>query len=197
MVPYVEPLDLAHVESGMAGEAAQYLFRMWRENNGILVQDQRLNRLSPQLMTLKPEALPGDVPEISFLGGDTPFRRYFPEAGSEDSQPTSLLPEGYRSGIAQGYHAAIAGEPWYDLQRTGGALGEGKPDLLLERLILRFRTNGGYERLFCLTTERRSCGRSIQSDRRRHLLNFQRKSGWHPAYQAAAVPSEWHETPPV
>lgn len=187
MAPFVEPLDLADIETGAAGREAQYLFRMWREHEGLLIQDERLTMLASRLMTLRPNADAGDVPAISFLGKNTPFRKYFPEADSGGLQPTSLLPSSYKQSIAHGYHAAINGEPWYDLQRTGSALGEDKPDLLIDRFILKFRTHAGFERLFCLTTERHSCERSSQSNRRYHQLSFQQKSDWHPAYQAAAA----------
>ncbi len=197
MAPYVEPLDLADIETGAAGLEAQYLFRTWRENEGLLIQDERLTKLASRLMTLRPTAEAGDVPPISFLGKETPFRKYFPEADSGGLQPTSLLPASYKKSIAHGYHAAINGEPWYDLQRTGSALGEDKPDLLIDRFILLFRTNAGFERLFCLTTERHSCERSTQSNRRYHQLSFRQKSSWHPAYQAKAVPSELHGMRPL
>lgn len=197
MDPYVDRLSLKDVETGAAGREAQYLFRMWRENNGLLIQDEKLTRLSPQLMTLRTSARPDDVPQIAFLGRQTPFRRYFPEADLCETQPTALLPDGYRRGISEGYHAAIENEPWYDIQRTAGALGEGKPDLLLERLILRFRTAAGFSELFCLITERRCFQRSTLSDRRYHLLNFQRKLGWHPAYQAEVPAIGLRETRPL
>lgn len=197
METYVEPLNLSAIEAGAAGDTARYLFRMWRENEGVLVQDDKLTLISPQLMTLTPQAEEGDVPQISFLGRLTPFRKYFPEADSSGMQPTTLLPESYRNSVAHGYQVAINGEPWYDLQRTGEALGANRPDIMIERLILKFRTNAGFERLFCLTTERRSFERSALSGRRYHLLNFQRKLSWHPAYQAAAAPTAAPRTQPA
>lgn len=159
MVFFVEKLDLSRIESGEAGDGAQFMYRFWLRNEGHMNRDSGMTHLSRQLMLFQPEYIPGDVPPVGLIGKDTTFRRYIPTT----NEPTSL-PLEYRSMMAPGYHAAIAGEPWFDIQRTGQMMGEGTPDLILERLILPFRTAAGFERLFCLLTLREEVSRSGRSD---------------------------------
>ncbi|TWI90279.1 hypothetical protein JM93_01259 [Roseibium hamelinense] len=163
MTAFVEPLNIARVERGEAGEEAQFLFRTWRENGGIIMPSSQMNYLSPKLMLFVPDQSQNDVPKTTFVGRQTTLRRFFPEA-AEAAHPTRCLPIDYRQRQASGYSAAIAGEPWYDIQRTGDLLGRGAPDLTLERLILKFGTSAGFERLFCLI-------RVVTEHQRRDLSN--------------------------
>ncbi len=144
---FVEPLPLSHIESGAAGDEARYLYRYWREHKGVVKQDKGLTRLSRKLMLFRPKLVEGDVPPSTMIGKDTTFRRFFPATVAAYE-----LPAKYRTRVADGYHKAINGEPAFDIQRTGSLMGEGTPDLVLERLILRFETPGGFVRLFCLMT---------------------------------------------
>ncbi len=145
MDTFVEQLPLSRVEAGNAGEEAQYMLKFWRRQNGFMARDSGMNQVSKKLMLFRPELIREDVPPATLIGRDTTFRKYFPFR----EQPTEL-PLSYRQWIAHGYHAAIAGEPWYDIQRTGSMMGDDTPDLVLERLILQFKTAGGFDRLFCL-----------------------------------------------
>lgn len=145
MNSFVKKLSLDRVESGAAGDEAQFLYKFWRQNEGFYLQDSQVTHLSKKLMLFRPDLVPDDVPPVTLIGKDSTFRNYLPPS----DQPTSL-PLDYRRKVAPGYHAAIRGEPWYDIQRTGDMMGEGTPDLTLERLVLKFQTPGGFERIFCL-----------------------------------------------
>lgn len=152
MQAFVERQDIRLVEDGLAGDEAQFLFRTWRENKGVIVRNRGMSQLSTRLLLLKPHAKSGDVPPVTFMGKDSTFRRFFPQAAFSERPPTSFLPRAYKQGVADGYHAVLQGDVWYDTQRTGTLLGDGVPDLTLDRLILSFRTEAGFERLFCLMT---------------------------------------------
>jgi len=184
---FVEPLPLSRVETGEAGEEARFMLRFWKENNGIITRDKSMTWLSRQLMMFLPEFVQDDVPPSTFIGKDTTFRRYFPnrEAAAE-------LPKSYRSKVARGYHAAVAKEPWYDIQRTGALMGPGTPDLVLERLILNFRTPAGFERVFCLMRLVEDCTRSGLSDPERHPVRFRQETGHCRSGWAHRMPSAPH-----
>ena len=77
---FVEPLPLSNVESGLAGERAQFLLNTWKDNSGVMIRDSRMTKLSPWLLLTLPSAEPGDVPKITFAGNQTTFRRFFPHA---------------------------------------------------------------------------------------------------------------------
>lgn len=178
MDDFVEPLPLSRVESGMAGEEAQYLLRFWHQNEGYMQLDSGMNWISRKLMMFLPEHIVDDVPPATMIGKESTFKRYFPET----DRPTAL-PKDYRRSVAHGYHAAIHREPWYDIQRTGLRMGPGTPDLVLERLILPFWSKGGFDRVFCLMTLVEDCAGSRQSDPERHHVHFQPgkvsyQSGW-------------------
>lgn len=145
MDTFVEPISLSNVESGGAGEDAHYMLQLWRQNNGIISRDKRMNWISRKLMMFLPEHVEGDVPPATFIGKDSTFKRYFPQT----DHPMEL-PKLYRQKVAHGYQVALQGEPWHDIQKTGELMGKGTPDLTLERLILKFRTSAGFERIFCL-----------------------------------------------
>lgn len=193
---FVEPLPFSLIENGLAGEKTQFLFKTWRENEGIIVQDSRMTQLSPYLLMTLPTAEPGDVPPLTFVGKHSTFRRFFPQALDPETPrpPTSFLPSVYRQGVADAYQIAMEGEPRFDIQRTGNKLGEGVPDMTLQRLLVKFRTSAGFTRIFCLMTLLEVHSRSYQSDRTHRQLCSQQKSDWHPAYQAAAQPSSVHES---
>jgi len=195
---FVEPLPFSLIENGLAGDKTEFLFRTWRDNKGIIVQDSRMTRLSPYLLMTLPSADPGDVPPLTFAGKHSTFRRFFPQAMEPEAPrpPTSFLPSVYRKGVADGYRIAMEGEPWFDIQRTGDRLGEGVPDMTLQRLLVKFRTSAGFTRIFCLMTLLEVHSRSYRSDRTRRLPNSQQKSDWHPAYQARVQPSSMHGNEP-
>ena len=188
---FVEPLSLAMVENGLAGDMEQFLYKTWRENNGIIARETPLSRLSPYLLMTAVHAETGDVPQVTFAGHKSTFRRFFPEAleNREVKSPISYLPEEYRRGVADAYPVAFAGEPWFDFQRTGRRLGDGVPDMTLQRLLLKFTTAGGHERVFCLIKLLATHQRSGRSDRTRRLRSYQRISGWRPGSRAKALPS--------
>lgn len=179
MDTFVEPLPLSNIERGLAGEEARYLYDFWRQNNGIMEDDPGVTRLAPKLMLFRPMFVARDVPPSTLIGRDTTFRKYFPTR-SEAAE----FPEAYRRKIAHGYHAALDNEPWFDVQKTGSLMGEGTPDLILERLILKFRTRGGFERLFCLMTLVEDISRSRLSDPSHHHGHFQPGTG---CYQSGLV----------
>lgn len=191
---FVEPLPFSLIENGLAGEKTQFLFETWRENRGLMAQDSRMTQLSPWLLLTQPTAVPGDVPQLTFIGKNSTFRRFFPQALEPEvpRPPTSFLPQDYRKGVAEAYQIVMAGEPWFDVQRTGDRLGDGVPDMTLQRLLVKFRTKAGFNRIFCLMTLLEVHSRSFRSDRTRHRQYSQQGSGWHPAYQAAARPSLAH-----
>jgi hypothetical protein len=191
---FVEPLPLSNVESGLAGERAQFLLNTWKDNSGVMIRDSRMTKLSPWLLLTLPSAEPGDVPKITFAGNQTTFRRFFPHAlDPEAPKPaTSFLPEVYRKGVADAYQTAIAGEPWLDIQRTGNRLGAGVPDMTLQRLLVRFETRSGIVRIFCLMELLEIHEQRDLSDHTRHPHYCPQKSGWHPAYQAMALPNSGH-----
>ncbi|WP_417670730.1 hypothetical protein [Roseibium sp.] len=173
---FVEPLSLSDIEAGTAGDEAQFLLRFWHRNEGFMTRDSSMSYLSRKLIMTRPTASETDVPEITFLGKDSTFRRFVPES-MRSQNPTRLLPADYRATVAQGYQEALAGAPWYDVQRTGSLLGDGRPDLTLERLILPFKTGTGLKRLFCLMMLRDLRQQSDQSDHTRHLQYSPRGSG--------------------
>ncbi|MEJ8474759.1 hypothetical protein V6575_11745 [Roseibium sp. H3510] len=176
MTAFVERLDASMIEMGAADEASRTLFTMWRRNEGLLEQGTTLNAISPRLILLPPTALENDVPNIGFMGKETLFAKYYPETTTQPTAyPTSLLAQDYKKLISVGYHAAISGEPWYDIIGTGALLGFGRPELIYERIILPFRTKSGYRRLFCLTIERDVAQQRALPDRKHHVLNFPQK----------------------
>lgn len=197
MQAFVERLNIGNVENGFAGDEAQFLFRTWRENDGFIVRNRGMSELSTKLLLLKPQAKSGDVPPVVFMGKNTTFRRFFPQAAFSERPPTSFLPREYRQGVAEGYHAVLQGEVWYDTQRTGTLLGDGVPDLTLDRLILNFRTETGSRRLFCLMTLQEVHQQFVQSDRKHRRRNFPPELSSHPAYQARAQPTGSHGNAPV
>lgn len=192
---FVEPLPLSNVESGLAGERAQFLLNTWKENRGVMIRDSRMTKLSPWLLLTLPSANPGDVPTITFAGKETTFRRFFPHALDPEAQKpaTSFLPQVYRKGVADGYQTVFKGDPWLDIQRTGNRLGAGVPDMTLQRLLVRFETRSGIVRIFCLMELLEIHERRDLSDRTHHQRYCRQKSDWHPAYQAAARPSAMHD----
>ncbi len=188
---FVEPLTIADVEAGRAGDEARYLFSFWQTNKGFMEHDRTMTRLSRKLIITRAHTGARDVPEITFIGKDSTFQRFFPEC-SRSSAPSKLLPEGYRQRVANGYGAAIAGEPHYDIQRTGGLLGEGRPDLTLERLILPFRTRAGLQRLFCLMILRDLRQQFCLSDRTDHPPYSRHGSDCGPGFSARVHSSATH-----
>lgn len=195
---FVEPLSFSLIENGLAGEKTQFLFRTWRDNEGIIAQDSQMTRLSQYLLMTLPSAEPGDVPPLTFAGKQSTFRRFFPHALEPETPrpPTSFLPSVYRQGVADAYQIVMNGEPWFDIQRTGNRLGDGIPDMTLQRLLVKFRTSAGFTRIFCLMTLLEVHSRSYQSDRTHHQPSSQQKSDWHPAYQARVQPSSMHGNAP-
>ncbi|CTQ53592.1 hypothetical protein LP7551_02117 [Roseibium album] len=188
---FAEPLSLANVENGLAGDMEQFLFRTWRENKGIIDRNSPLSRLSPYLLMTEAHADPGDVPQVTFAGHKSTFRRFFPDALENRSvnPPTSFLPEEYRESVADAYPVAFSGEPWFDFQRTGRRLGDNVPDMTLQRLLLKFRTAGGHERVFCLIKLLETHRQFDQSGRTHHRRNFRQISSWRPRSSAKGHPS--------
>lgn len=188
---FAEPVSIANLENGMAGDMEQFLFRIWRQNHGLIEQNTPLSRLSPYLLMTEAYAEEGDVPQVTFAGHKSTFRRFFPDALENRiiKSPTSHLPEEYRESVADAYPVAFANEPWIDIQRTGRKLGEGVPDMTLQRLLLKFRSGEDHERVFCLIRLLATHRQYDQSDRTRHLRNFRRISDWHPASPAKGLPS--------
>jgi len=174
MNSFVEPLSIQQILEGYAGPDAQYLLRYWRENKGIISRDTTINQISRKLMLFEAVSSPGDVPPATFIGKQSTFRSYLSQSATPHSLPSS-----YRQKVSYGYEAAVNGEPWYDIQRTGTLMGEGTPDLVLERLILKFRTKSGFERIFCLMMKVDENLRYVQSDQGRRLYHFLPKSSLH------------------
>ena len=148
---YVNNLPLQNVESGLAGQEEKYLFDLWRANRGLIrTNNDRLTRLSSKCILTLPEADPGKVPHVTFAGRNSVFRKVFPNAISNDKPVLAQLPAHYLSAAAEAYHVALAGEASFDIQRTGATLGYCVPDMTLQRLVLKFRTAAGFERVFSL-----------------------------------------------
>jgi len=185
---FIEPLPIAHVENGLAGDMAQHLFRTWHRNRGVVFSGSDLVRLCPWLILTLPFAAPGDVPHVTFIGSQSSFVKFFPQAQDVDAFPSpgDCLPLEYRQGVAEGYQLAFEGEPCFDVQRTGHILGEGLPDMTLQRLLLRFETKTGFARVFSLVTLLEMHSRPFDSNRTDHRRWRQHGLSWHPAYQVSA-----------
>lgn len=149
-VCYVKTLPIDNVESGLAGTEEKFLFQLWRSNKGLIHTDSRLTRLSSKCLLTLPEADPGKVPQVTFAGRQSVFRKIFPNAITNDKPVVACLPDHYLEAAAEGYHIAFTGEPSFDIQRTGPLLGPSVPDMTLQRLVLKFRTATGFERVFSL-----------------------------------------------
>ncbi|MCK7614676.1 hypothetical protein [Roseibium sediminicola] len=187
---FIEPMPIAHVESGLAGDMAQFLFRTWIRNRGVVMPDRELTRLSPWLLLTLPDAPAGDVPHVTFIGNQSSFVKFFPQSIDMDAyrSPADCLPKDYRQGVAEAYHWAFEGEPCFDIQRTGYILGEGLPDMTLQRLLLRFETKTGLARVFSLVTLLEMHSRPFDSNRTDHRRWRQHGLSWHPAYQVSGPP---------
>lgn len=185
---FIEPVPIAHVDNGLAGDLAQFLFRLWRRNKGIILADRDLTRISSQLLLTLPDATPGDVPHVTFIGNQSSFVKFFPQALDAEAyaSPAECLPRDYRSGIAEGYRWALNGEPSFDIQRTGFILGEGVPDMTLQRLLLRFETRSGFARIFSLVTLLEMHARPFDPNRSDARRWRQDGLSWHPAYQVSS-----------
>jgi len=186
---FIEPLPISEVENGVAGAAARFLFRFWRENRGIVVPDSSLTRLSPLMLLTLAEAEPGDVPHVTFIGSQSNFRKYFPGAVEKDgvSSAGDCFPMAYRRAISEAHHWAFQGEPSFDIQRTGNMLGDSFPDMTLQRLLLRFETKCGFARLFSLVIPLKIHSRPFRSDRCDHDRWRRDGLSWHPAYQVSDI----------
>ncbi|WP_420414385.1 hypothetical protein [Roseibium sp.] len=149
-VCFVKSLPVENVESGLAGTEEKFLFQLWRSDKGLIHSDSRLTRLSSKCILTLPEADPGKVPHVTFAGRQSVFRKIFPNAISNDKPVLANLPDHYLEAAAEAYHVAFAGEPSFDIQRTGPLLGPSVPDMTLQRLVLKFRTATGFERVFSL-----------------------------------------------
>lgn len=169
---FVEKQPITHVESGLAGEKAQFLLKAWREKRGLMVRDCQMTQLSPWLLLTLPVASDHDVPTVTFAGVQTTFRQFFPKAFEPGAgkNPSRFLPKTYRKGVSAGYREAIEGEPRFDIQRTGSRLGDGMPDMTLQRLLLRFETQTGFARIFCLVQVLAVHKQDCQSEFRHHLI---------------------------
>ncbi len=192
---FVEQLPLTHIESGLAGEKAQFLFKTWRENRGLMIRDSRMTKLSPWLLLTLPEAGELDVPNVTFAGRQTTLQRFFPHAldSETDKNPSLFLPQAYRRGVADGYQHAIAGEPRLDIQRTGDRLGAGVPDMTLQRLLVKFETEAGFVRIFCLMELLAVHGQCGRLDHTHHPRNFQQTPNSDPAFRAGVLPRSGHD----
>ncbi|EEE43407.1 hypothetical protein [Roseibium alexandrii] len=127
------------IERGGADETAQYLLRLWQTELGKMPNNRALNALSPFLVVFEDFCYDGDTPDILFHGGQTLFAKHFPEAEEEvDLTPKSLLGTLYRQKVSQGYQDALQGEPVFETVGTGNLLGAHKPEIIYDRLILRF-----------------------------------------------------------
>lgn len=184
---FIEPLPISQVENGLAGEAAQFLFRFWRDNHGLAVPDETVTRLSPLLMLTLANAEPGDVPHVTFVGSQSNFKKYFPNSVDKDlhKSPGDCFPMAYRRAISEAHHWAFQGEPSFDIQRTGSLMGENVPDMTLQRLVLRFETRSGFARLFSLVLPLKIHSRPFRSDRCDHDRWQRDGLSWHPAYQVS------------
>lgn len=155
MSHFAEQLPLHAVEAGVAGDEAQFLLSMWMRGEGLLEQSSDLTALSPKLTLFHAAANHDDVPELGFFGKNTLLARYYPDTvpGTHTS-PNVRLQSTYKRMVAHGYHAAIGGEPWYDIINTGVLLPDTRGELTYERIVLPFRTRANWKRLICLTIER-------------------------------------------
>ena len=147
---FIKPMPIEAVESGLAGDEEKYLFNLWHENKGVIQNDDRLTKLSSKFILTLPEADAGKVPELTFAGRDSTFRRMFPAAIANNRPVVDVLPEKYVAAATDAYHMAIAGEPSFDIQRTGPLLGPKVPNITQQRLVLKFKSSSGFERVFSL-----------------------------------------------
>ena len=184
---FIDPQPIAHVEAGLAGDMAQFLFRTWQRNKGVVFADQDLTRLSPWLILALPRAAQGDVPHVTFVGRQSTFMKFYPWALDDLNHvaPAECLPKGYREEIAEAYHWTMQGEPSFDVQRTGHVLGDGVPDMTLQRLLLRFETKAGFARIFSLVTLVEMHSRPFMSNGSDHERWRRDGLSWHPAYQVS------------
>ncbi|WP_422377274.1 hypothetical protein [Roseibium sp.] len=186
---FIEPQPISHVEQGLAGDMAQFLYRTWLKNKGVVFGDSELTRLCPWLLLTLPGAPQGEVPHVTFVGKQSNFLKFYPQALDDLNHvsPAACLPDGYRHAIAEAYHWTMQGEPNFDIQRTGQILGESLPDMTLQRLLLRFETKTGFTRIFSLVTLVEMHSRPFSSNRSDHHRWRRDGLSWHPAYQVSGA----------
>ncbi|MFP3670795.1 hypothetical protein SB717_37560, partial [Priestia sp. SIMBA_032] len=84
-------------------DMAQFLYRSWYQNRGVICSDRELTRVSPWLILTLPDAAPAEVPHVTFIGNQSSFVKFFPQALDADTftSPTDCLPQAYRLGVAE------------------------------------------------------------------------------------------------
>lgn len=144
MSAFVERNIVDLIDRGCADETAQFLFRTWRENKGMMPPSSAFIEISPFLVIFDDNCSQGDSPDILFYGDQTLFSHRYPEAEDfEEANPKQLLNEDYRHLVCAGYQDALNGDPIFETIGTGSLLGPAKPEIIYDRLVLRFRKKVG------------------------------------------------------
>lgn len=179
MTAFVETNSISQIEKGYANETAQFLYKTWREYNGHMPPSGVLMQLSPYLVIFDDVFALGDSPDILFYGSETLFSTNYPEAEiSTKTNPKRFLQEEYRSLVCEGYQNAVRGEPVFETIGTGKLLGPRKPELIYDRIVLRFKKKlGSY--LVSHSIKRSVKWLSDQSDLQGPHDRFRRIQGFH------------------
>ena len=144
MSAFVERGNIGLIDRGGADDTAQFLYKIWQEYNGVMPPSSVLMKVSPFLVIFDDVCNSGDSPDILFYGSQTLFSDRYPEAEEcEEANPKQLLNEDYRHLVCVGYHDALEGEPVFETVGTGHLLGPRKPEIIYDRIVLRFRKKVG------------------------------------------------------
>ncbi|CTQ53568.1 hypothetical protein LP7551_02092 [Roseibium album] len=179
MTHFVERNSIDTIEAGGADETAQFLLKVWQDSDGVMPPSSALMAVSPHLVIFDDICAPGDSPEILFFGSETLFSSQFPEAEViVEGNAKNLLQEEYRNLVCDGYQDALYGEPVFETVGTGSLLGPGKPEIMYERVILKFKKRiGSY--LVSYTIKRSMKWLSETEGRQDRYIDFQQTPGHH------------------
>lgn len=184
MSAFVERGNVSLIERGGADDTAQFLYRIWLENKGMMPPSSELMKVSPFLVIFDDYCSSSDSPDILFYGSQTLFSDRYPEAEEcDEANPKQLLNEDYRHLVCAGYQDALGGEPVFETVGTGGLLGPRKPEIIYDRVVLRFRKKvGSY--LISYTIKRDEKWLYPRSNRSNLIGCSQQKPSYHLSYQA-------------
>lgn len=136
--------SIATIDRGGADDTARFLLNLWRSENGHMPDNKVLHKLSPFLIVFDDQVYPGDTPEILFHGANTLFAEHFPEAAEDHCESVkALISARFREEVCAGYLDASRGEPVFETIGTGKLLGPQKPEVVYDRLVLRFKKKVG------------------------------------------------------
>lgn len=180
MTAFVERNSIGAIERGCADDTAKYLYKLWKSENGGMPASSELKALSPFLVIFEDLCIPGDSPEILFNGASTLLSNHYPEiTGDPMDSPKSVLQDSYRNLVSAGYQDAISGEPVFETVGTGSLLGDGKPSLIYERVLLRFKKRRAGDYIIGYSIKRSETWLCPTGDQKDQLQNSRQTSGHH------------------